>query len=358
METANGKLRFKGAVPISDISINITDNSENGGNAFSLIGNPYPSFVFAGNALEGINDFLTHNTEALFEKTLWLWDKATSAYITVNNTSDRFIAPAQGFFIKSKTGGSTITFTKAMQSHQSTGNFNKGENTRPEIKINILNNGVSANALIYYYDQKTEGFDNGYDSTVFTGTSSPVTIFTKLVSLTDDRDFSIQTLPTENYQAMVIPIGIKALANSEIILSSEAMNLPVELAVYLEDKLEKTMTLLSSDEGTYKTTVNSVVTEDRFFLHTKNASVLNLVNPVLNNINVFKTSETNLKISGLEEGQAKLTLFNILGVEMLEINFTTSNVQNITLPKIEAGIYILQLKTASQELHKKIIFNE
>jgi hypothetical protein len=245
-----------------------------------------------------------------------------------------------------------------MQSHQSTGNKNKGENTRPEIKINILNNGVSANALIYYYDQKTEGFDNGYDSTVFTGTSSPVTIFTKLVSLTDDRDFSIQTLPTENYQAMVIPIGIKALANSEIILSSEAMNLPVELAVYLEDKLEKTMTLLSSDEGTYKTTVNSVVTEDRFFLHTKNASVLNLVNPVLNNINVFKTSETNLKISGLEEGQAKLTLFNILGVEMLEINFTTSNVQNITLPKIEAGIYILQLKTASQELHKKIIFNE
>jgi hypothetical protein len=342
--TAKGKLRFKGAVPTTDISIVITDNT----NSFNLIGNPYPSFISA-------NTFLLDASAQLSEQTIWFWDKANAEYITVNSTSGRFISPAQGFFVKSKTGGGTVTFTEAMQSHQASATFNRIENVRPEIQLNITNNGISKNTAIYYYDNKSTGFDNGYDSSVFAGIESSLAVYTKLVSNTDARNLAIQTLPKSDYENMVIPVGVKAAANSEITFSANTLHLQEGLNVYLEDRLNNTFTRLDIENAEYKTKVSDVINENRFYLHTKAASALSISTEFLDAVTIYKTDNYNLRINGLQKGSATISIFSVLGKNIMNTSFEASSVKNIALPNLASGVYIVKLQTEEGSLNKKII---
>jgi hypothetical protein len=342
--TAKGKLRFKGAVPTTDISIVITDSP----NSFNLIGNPYPSFISA-------NTFLDEAEAQLSEQTIWFWDKANAEYITVNSTSGRFISPAQGFFVKSKTGGGTVTFTEAMQSHQASATFNRIENVRPEIQLNITNNGISKNTAIYYYDNKSTGFDNGYDSSVFAGIESSLAVYTKLVSNTDARNLAIQTLPKSDYENMVIPVGVKAAANSEITFSANTLHLQEGLNVYLEDRLNNTFTRLDIENAEYKTTVSDVINENRFYLHTKAASALSISTEFLDAVTIYKTDNYNLRINGLQKGSATISIFSVIGKNIMNTSFEASSVKNIALPNLASGVYIVKLQTEEGSLNKKII---
>jgi hypothetical protein len=354
-----GKLRFKGAIAAGNVQIAITNNTAGDpndestlnpfvGNAYNLIGNPYPSFISG-------NIFLDAVSTQLSQQTIWFWDKATDVYIAVNNTSNRFISPAQGFFVESKAAGGNVTFTDAMQSHQASAVFNKKENVRPEIQLNISNNGISKNTAIYYYDNKTSGFDSGYDSSMFGGVPSSLAVYTKLVATDDKRNLAIQTLPTSNYETMVIPVGVKAAENSEVTFSASAINLPEGINLYIEDRVNNTVTRLDTANPEYKTTVIKNTTEGRFYLHTKTEAVLNTQTAILNTVSFFKTSNNNLKIKGLQKGETTISLFNILGKNVMNTSFEASSVKNIALPNLASGIYIVKLQTKEGSLNKKII---
>lgn len=118
-----GNIGFKGAISTIDVDITLTDGTGSSGNLFNFIGNPYPSFLPFNTNADATN-LLTSNTGVLDEETIWLWDKATTSYITVNQTTtlgsganqraSLYISPAQGFFVKTKTGGGTFTFAEAI----------------------------------------------------------------------------------------------------------------------------------------------------------------------------------------------------------------------------------------------------
>jgi hypothetical protein len=368
VEQAKGKLRFRGDIVTGDVEIPITNNTEGSdnenpfnpfvGNAYNLIGNPFPSFIFVGTEL-GKSSFLITNTSAVEgigdEATLWFWDKETTSYITVNRTSNRYIAPAQGFFVESKANGGTVLIRQSMLSHQAPSTFNKTVNTRPEIQLNMTNNRASKNTAIYYYDNKTVGFDSGYDSSMFGGVPSSLAVYTKLVATDDNRNLAIQTLPTSNYETMVIPVGVKAAKNSEITFSASALHLPEGFNLYLEDRVHNTVTRLDTENTEYKTTVIKNTTEGRFYLHTKTKAVLNTQTAILNTVSFFKTSNNNLKITGLQKGKTTVSLFNILGKNIMNTSFEASSVKNIALPNLASGVYIVKLQTEEGSLNKKII---
>lgn len=356
-DTAKGMLGFKGAIATTDFTggtaISISDNSGSGGNAFNLIGNPYPSFIFAGSDPAAANEFLDTNKDELAEETLWFWDKTTSSYITVNKTSNRYIAPAQGFFVKAKTGGGSISFTEAMQSHQSSGTFNKTQNTRPEISLQVVNNSVFKTAKIYYYDNKTTGFDNGFDSSIFEGIETDFSVYTKLVSKETNQKLAIQTLPTQDYDTMVIPVEVNGIVNSEINFSANSLNLPKGYNVYLEDKLNNSITNLDLEK--YTTTLDESFKENRFFIHTKTSNVLSTENENLQNISIYTTSNANLRISGLKRGKTNVSLFNILGKNVLDSTFEATSIKELSLPNLVKGIYIIKLQNNEGTLTQKII---
>ena len=154
---------------------------------------------------------------------------------------------------------------------------------------------------------------------------------------------------------MIVPVGLKADAETEITFSTEAINLPAGIKVFLEDRLNATFTRLDEANTNLKIKLNEVVNGvGRFYLHTR-SNPLNTDNVELSNISIYKTSKSNLRIFGLQQGNARIKLYNILGKQVINTSFISNGVKNISLPKYAAGVYIVQLTTGAGQLNKKII---
>ncbi|MBL4605813.1 MAG: hypothetical protein JKY02_09205, partial [Flavobacteriaceae bacterium] len=132
---SSGDISFTGTMSVADVGVSISSNS----NGFNLVGNPYPSFIAANNNGDATNNVLKINdsdSDFLTESTIWFWDESTGSYDQINQASSAFyIAPAQGFFVSSN-GSNMLSITEEMQSHQSTGSFQRNSDTsRPEIVL-------------------------------------------------------------------------------------------------------------------------------------------------------------------------------------------------------------------------------
>jgi hypothetical protein len=350
-------LSFTGNMPTSDIDIAITHGG-GGGNGFNLIGNPYPSYIPLNTITSaGADNVLDANASVLEEQTVYLWDQSLNSYTALNQAStSRYIAPGQGFFVQSKAAGGTFNFTEAMQSHQATDVFNRTENTRPEIKLAIANGSDTSATDIYYIEGTTLSFDNGYDSSMFGGVSNDFTVYTHLLVDSQGQDLAIQSLPDSDFESMVIPLGVNAVSGTALVFTAESINIPNGLDVILEDRQEQTFTILSDTNTQYSVTLkdnsNGI---GRFYLHTNTQATLGLEIQDLTNVSVYKTSASNLRITGLDIGIASMQLYNTLGQSVFSASFEGASVNDVALPNLKAGIYIVDIKTGSGKLNKKII---
>lgn len=348
-----GNISFTGTMPVADVGIAITTNT----NGFNLVGNPYPSFIAVNNNADATNNILKVNdtdNDYLTESTIWLWNQATTSYDLINQTGNTHIAPGQGFFVSSN-GSHTFSITEAMQSHQGTDTFQRTVNTRPEINLMMTDGSSTRDTDIFYIDGKTTGFDNGYDSSIFGGVSHSFAVYTEAVANSNGKRLGIQSLPNSDLESMVIPVGVIADA-VEITFSAEAINLPEGIKVFLEDRTTNTFTRLDEANSEYTVTLSAAANGiGRFYLHTTQ-SVLSIdTNAVLDNVSVYKTDNSTLRIVGLQQGNASIKLFNILGKQVMNSSFKTNGVQNISLPQLATGIYIVQLTTETGKLNKKIV---
>jgi hypothetical protein len=355
-----GDIAFTGTMNVSDFSsLSLTDNSGASGTAFNLMGNPYTSFVAADNTANATNNILSVNTSLLSEETIWIWDESANAgaggYTQYNNTSGFHIAPGQGFFVSADGNASTFSITEAMQSHQSTDTFQRTNNNRPEINLEMTDGTNVKDVDIFYIDGMTTGFDNGYDSSIFGGLSTSFAIYTQAVANGEGRNLGIQSLPNNgDFENMVIPVGIKASSGDEITISATSLNLPTDINVYLEDKSDNSFTILDSSSSFVTTLTENLDGIGRFYLHTK-TQVLSVDDLDLNNISIYKSDENNIRIVGVQNGNAQVSLYNILGKQVLYTSFEGNGVNDVTLPSLRTGVYIIQLETETGKLNKKII---
>ena len=149
--------------------------------------------------------------------------------------------------------------------------------------------------------------------------------------------------------------GVKAAANTEITFSAEALNLPSGIKVFLEDKIANTFTRLDEANNEYKVTLTDAVNGvGRFYLYTTQ-SALSIKDVVLNGVNIFKSDASTIRISGLPLGKASVSLFNILGKQVLTTSFETNGVKDISLPKLATGVYFAKVQTETGKISKKII---
>ena len=344
--STTGDVSFTGTMPVDNVSIAIT-------NGYNLVGNPYPSYIAANTNADSAN-ILTVNNSILSEATLWMWNQSSNSYDAINQGSNSMdIAPAQGFFVKTS-GSNTLSITEAMQSHQSSDSFQRLSNERPEISIVLSDGENTRDTDIYYIDGTTTGFDNGYDSTTFSGIANDFDIYTHLVANSNGEDLAIQSLPNSSLETMIIPVGITAAAGDQLSISANAINLPEGVNIYLEDKNDDSFTLLDSTSIFTTTPDEDLNGIGRFYLHTSN-SVLSTSDVNLNSVSIFKINNSNLRVAGLSQGKASISLYNILGKQMMMTTFDAINSNDISLPKLAAGVYIVQLTTEAGKLNKKII---
>lgn len=360
INTAAGEtdIRWRARLQTDDVSIDISD----AGDQFNLVGNPYPAYLHANDNADGTNNVLRVNgangSGVLDEDTIWLWDAANSMFETKVLGGDSFrINPMQGFFVKAKTGGDvteSFSFTEAMQSHTSTNTFFKTSNQRFEIDLSISSGKLSRSTSIRYIENMTTSFDNGYDGSMFGGYSSGLEVYTNMVNNDSSKKLAIQSLPNTNFEDMIIPVGINAVANSEITFSAKTLNVPSGYKVFLEDRLNNTFTRLDEANAKYVATVKEVATEGRFYLHTRSAA-LSTDSELLNSVSICKSDAATLRIVGLSQGKSNVKLFNVLGKQVMNSSFNALGVKEIALPKLAAGVYIVQLETETGSLNKKIV---
>jgi len=348
-------LQFRGKIQdTSPIAYSISDD----GNGFNLVGNPYSTWLFANKGTtSATNNLLTANTTVLEEETIWIWDSLNSTYITKNQDDDAFrIAPTQGFFIQAKDGAGTgsFSFAENMQT-LTTQTYYKTSNTNTRFEINLFaaTNDDQRNTTVRYINNRTTSFDNGSDSSLFGG--DDLSIYTELVENNTGKKLAIQSLPNSNFENMVIPVGVSIAAGSEITFTADALNVPAKYNVYLEDRANNTVTRLDEANAEYKVFVESGNTNGRFYLHVRTSSVLSIDTNILSTVSMYTTSNSNLRVQGLQEGNASISIFNILGKQVFQTSFDATNSINIALPNLAKGFYLLQLQNAQGKLNKKII---
>jgi hypothetical protein len=337
-----GNVVFTGAFNDADARFTLSYNT----NGFNLIGNPYLASVSVKEMLEEVNI-----ETLLSEKTVWLLDEASASYIEKNLANDLEIAPGQAFFVSAAQTGD-FSINESMQSHSS--DTLPIPTTRPEVALTLSKGELSRTASVFYIDGATTGFDNGYDSSIFGGFANEFSIFTQVVANGSGRNLGTQSLPDNNFENMIVPVGVIAESGSALEFSARLENLPEDIKVFLEDKEEKTFTRLDALNASYKITTTSIINGvGRFYLHTAK-SVLSTADATLDNVSIFKV-HNSLRIIGLKQGKASVKLFNVLGKQVLNSAFESNGMKDISLPRLAKGIYIVQLETVEGKLNKKII---
>ena len=345
--TNTGNISFTGTLNTNDSGVNVVLNTS--GNRFNLLGNPYTSYISSAT-------FLNNEVSISDTKTLWVWNQTLStngAYETKNIANDFKIAPSQGFFVQANTGGGTFNFAESNQVHNGTDTFQKTSTKKFNI---ILSDGTINNyATVYYLNNATTGLDVGYDGEMFSGTANPFAIYTHLVSDNQNKKYQIQSLPDNNYENMIIPIGLNVAAGKEITFSLKDLNLPTNINVFIEDKQTNTVKLLDELNNNYKiTTTKTLNGTGRFYIHTS-SSILSLNNVELEKIRIYRSNKNILKITGLSDKNTKIKIFNSFGREVLKTSFNSTGDKNISLTKLTVGVYIVQLSTDRIKMSEKIV---
>lgn len=359
LRTSAGDVTFTGTMPTSDVSIAITDGTAN---EWNLIGNPYPSYIPANSGADATNNFITVNTADLNAsfQAVYFWNG--TSYVAINHASgSRFIAPGQGFFVNSIASGSTVDFTEAMQSHQTTDVFSKTKSNSgwPEINLMMTDGVTNKTTDIKYITGTTTGLDPGYDAGMFSGTSNAFSVYTHLVTDSEGIDFTLQALPDNDYENISVPIGFNSVSGKELTFAVNHTNLPNDLMIFLEDKVENKIVRLDEADTNYKINLNADNNGiGRFYIRTSTTDLRKTLNTdkiTLKNISVYFTSRQNLRIAGLNSNNTQVTMYNILGKKVLHQKVNTVGVTDVPMPiSLKQGIYIIKIDSKEGSINKKV----
>ncbi|MBG7610991.1 T9SS type A sorting domain-containing protein, partial [Polaribacter sp. BAL334] len=155
-----------------------------------------------------------------------------------------------------------------------------------------------------------------------------------------------------------VPLVINQEAGTPFAIRIANHTLPSDINVYVEDVVEKTVTLVTAQsfELTPQTKLSGI---GRFYLHftRSSLSVESIVNTSL--ITAYKGNGNDyISIEGLQlfSKASKIILYNLLGVKIIDTTLNTpSQKEMISTAGIKQGVYILEINYDNQVLIKKIV---
>ena len=251
------------------------------GEGWNCIGNPYTSAIGMNSSAGTSSNFLGVNASSSLDPNyacVYVWDPTTSSYKIIGglpsglggerSLGQDLLQAGQGFFVKAASAGSSISFTPAMQTHSTGTVLKSAEAAWPGFELTVSASGVKASTVVAFNSAMTKGLDPTYDAGLLRG-SNGLSLYTKLI---DDNgvDFAIQCLPEKGMDSFVIPVGLDAKAGGEVKFSATATSLPDGCSVILEDRLNKTLTLLESGKELAVTVAANTSGTGRFYIHTSN----------------------------------------------------------------------------------------
>ena len=346
--TLDGNILYSGNLSTTPVNIVLTEGTTN---AFNLIGNPFTAYIPITNDADANHNFLEVNSSFLNEQSIYIWNG--TSYITYNHaTGSLFLPPSQGFFVRAKEGGSTVSFTADMQQHQSGTFFKTKQNTRPELRLTLKSNSLETYTDVFYIENTTTGFDNGFDSSSFNGENSNFTINSKLAS-GEEKELAIQSIPVDF--SIVIPLSVKVIANSSNEIHLTSKNLPEKIKVYLYDNVNNSYVLLDNDDKFFSFNSNGQTIEsNRFFLYTTKET-LNLETNEVDKLNIFY-NQKKVTIIRLSQETLEFTIYNLLGKNVMKKTLK-NNENSVDVSFLSKGVYVINVSSEKQRVSKKIIIH-
>ena len=207
---------------------------------------------------------------------------------------------------------------------------------------------------IYFINGTTRGLDPGYDSGAFGGSAAG--LYTNLVENNTGLELAIQSLPHNDLNDVVVPLGVKADQGTQISIGVDAdSTLPANINVYLEDNLSNTWTLLNANDYVLTPTENLSDT-GRFFVHFTEGT-LSTNDNTLNGIQIYAQNEIkSVVVKGQLSNNTTASIFDLQGRQILQNvldNSTTTNTIDVSV--LSSGIYIVKLNNQNQNKTQKII---
>lgn len=365
----NDTFTFTGTANNSLVSVDIINSgpSEPAEQEWNLVGNPYPSYL-------NVQDFLLHevspgvrNIQLMNAETAAIYGYDGSAldgwtiYNLATTTASSVLAPGQGFFVSADATNVIpydLEFTPAMRATGNTDDFILGRNNgflNSHLKLQLSNNNTSKNTDFYFIENTTLGLDPAYDAGVWGNNAGDFSIYSQLVEENVGIAMAIQSLPNDDFESMVIPLGINSNANEQITVSISESDLQASTDVFLEDRLNNTFTLLSQTD--FVITPNEDLSgSGRFFLRFAEET-LSTSEIGFDDLRIFATkTPRQITVSGLLTEDTTFTLYDIRGRLVLTAELDDSQLSNqVDVSAFEDGIYVVKLDSYNKTKSQKVI---
>ncbi len=353
--TANSTTTFTGTIAGSDKNIAV-NTPTSPGTAWNLIGNPFTSAINANANAHATNNFLSVNS-AIFEsgyQAVYFWNSATGSYgLPVNNaTAATYIPLGQAFFVKSKAGGATASFTTAMRTHDATALHKNSENQYPLISLKADFADKISQTDIYFIPGATTEIDEGYDAGIYTVGNTDKTVYTHIEG--SDIGFAIQSLPAEVYTGCYVQVGLDAKRGSEVTFSAGLFNLPADEMVYLRDIFAGTSTCLSIPGNTYKVVLNDDYSgTGRFYLTMSQLTVgSQAIQEDLYSV-VPVPRQNILRLAGHFVPGSKVAVYDISGRVIDSYSISNEGINELHFSPASSGVYMVRIQSGSSVINRK-----
>lgn len=330
------------------------------GSKWNLIGNPYPSYIDFETFFNATNKAqLDGSFQAIYgyNGTDWtIWNQA----VIDDGVIIELITPGQGFFVRSVSGGGTLSFTPAMRTIGASDDFISGRTTNVDValaKLQLAKGSDVFNTDIYFNSNATTNLDPGYDAGAYQGNAAG--IFTELVEGNTGVELAIQALAYTDFNDVVVPLGVKANAGEQITISLDGSTttIPSNINVYLEDTVNNSFTLLNTSD--YVNTLGSTIDgTGRYFLRFTSSTLSNS-DFDSSSLHIYVNQDRkSLEVKGMLQDTTDITVFDIQGRLVLNTQLESNSSDNtIDVSSINTGIYIVYLNNSKQQKAQKVIIN-
>jgi len=362
--TSGATMAFTGTVATSDQTQSIINNAGNGGRRWNLVANPFPSYLNANDNADGTNNFLKVNlASGVIDATysaIYGWDADTSGYTIYNHASAAtYIAPGQAFFVAAaSSSAANLSFTEAMQTVTGSDDFIAGRlaNTSSMFYLKLYEEqNFVADTKFYFDNNLTLGLDPGYDAGAY---DQSMDLMSRLVENDQGVGMGINAMSTESFEQTTIPLVVNRNAGTTFRISLEAITIPEDVELFLEDTQAQTYTNLRTEDFIL-TPDNELSGMGRFYLRIGNSS-LGVNDPEDSYVRVYKPNNSDyIAIEGLVNVQkARIKLYNLIGQEIIH-KVLSNNQTNyrISTQGIPQGVYVIKLQFENSKITKKLIIN-
>jgi hypothetical protein len=364
--TNNDAVSFQGTLNADVANIAIT----RGGNGWNCIGNPFPCSIGVMEDATSTDNFLDYNAAQLDPSyaVLYLWDEPATRVAGVNYygvisnagysgprplIDQAYLQPGQGFIVKSKTGGGTVSFTRTMRLHENTGSYFKSARAPwPGLDIVVSSATKTASTSLTFENRMTPGLDVTYDAGLYGGDAN-FRIYSRL-AVDNGINFMLQCLPETNFENLRIPLGFDCKDGGTVTFSNEFVSLPPGLEIYLEDSLMGMYTSFDVPNAIYTATVNPNASGiGRFYLNLNNTIVTSAPKTDFSDLNIY-AYQKQIIVKGPIARSTRLNLYDLAGRIVKSYNLKPGNLNVLPVNNLHSGVYVVKLYGKNNNENKRV----